>query len=119
MTSTAMMTMTRPTAPQAIMVPEMRPGARAGPAACTPGRGVLPPLPPPARRPCGLLAGLAGGGLARHRTALGPLRSLALWPDGPAGGLGGLGLFPPVVVCSGPVPWFRRPRFVFVVGVAE
>src|SRR5580698_1784865 len=94
-TSTTTMTMTRPTAPQAIIAPEIRrPGATgAGPAPGR-GRGVLPPWPPPPLAPAALPP-LPLGVLPVTGRLAALLRSLALWPDGPPGLLAGLGLFPP------------------------
>src|SRR5580704_4912315 len=98
-TNTATITMTRPTAPHAIMAPDSRRGWGTG-AGRPPGRGVLPPLPPPG--PPGLPAFAVGA----FPVAVLPvtdrlwarLRSLALWPADPPGPLAGLGLFPPVWV---------------------
>src|ERR1700677_2756872 len=106
-TSTTTTTMTSPTALQAIRVGESRLLLGVGAAGLPPGRGVFPPLAPPAP-PAFLATSLPVTGRLWAR-----LLSLALWPPGPPAAFPGLGLFPPVTglsCCCAIV--LQHPRFV-------
>ena len=114
-TSTTMITTTRPTAPQAITAPEKRRGAGAG-AGRAPGRGLFPPPAPFLSAPVACPT-CRSGALPETGRLWALLRSLALWPVlAPAGR--GFGLLPPTGVFFWSCAMVRGPRFVCVAGVS-